>query len=88
MTTAKRKRPSTCNFIIESHGIHVENAHWEEMRNGAKRLIAKLNGNEYRATINPKSKLGKAMTADGGIKMNQEAIKRYVEELLLPKCLS
>ena len=27
------------------------------------------------------------MTADGGIKMSQEAIKRYVEELLFPKYL-
>jgi hypothetical protein len=80
-------KPSTYDFIIEPNGIHVENAHWEEMSNGAKRLTAKLNGTEYKATVSPKSKLGKAMTDDGGIKMSQEAIKRYVEELLIPKYL-
>ena len=80
-------KPSTYDFIIESYDIRIENAHWEEMSNGAKRLTAKLNGTEYKATVSPKSKLGKAVTDDGGIKMSQEAIKRYVEELLLPKYL-
>ena len=57
------------------------------MSNGAKRLTAKLNGTEYKGTVSPKSHTGKAMIADGGVKMSQEAIKRYVEELLIPKHL-
>lgn len=77
-------KPLTYDFTLEPAGILVENAHWKEMSNGAKRLIAKINGKEYKATISSKSKLGKAFTADGGIKMSEESVKRYVEELLVP----
>ena len=81
-------KPLTYDFVIEEYGIKVENAHWEEMDNGAKRLTALLNGAECKATVSPKSQRGKAMVADGGTKMDLAHQKKWVEDLLLPKYLS
>ena len=81
-------KPLTFDYVIEEYGIVVENACWEEMGNGAKRLTAKLNGVEYKATVSPKSQRGKEVTADGGTKMDMEHQRKWVEELLLPKYLS
>ena len=81
-------KPSTFDFVIETYGIKVQNAHWEEMGNGAKRLTALLDGEEYKATVSPKSQRGKAMVADGGTKMGMEQLKKWVEALILPKYLS
>ena len=33
-----------------TQGVHVENAQWEEMGNGAMRLTAKLNGQGYKVS--------------------------------------
>lgn len=63
-------KPSTFDFVIEAYGIKVENAHWEQMGNGAKRLTALLNGTECKATVSPKSQRGKEVSADGGTKMD------------------
>lgn len=81
-------KPLTFDYVIETYGIKVENAHWEEMGNGAKRLTAMMNGVEYKATVSPKSHRGKEVAADGGTKMDMEHQKKWVEELLLPKYLS
>lgn len=81
-------KPLTFDYVIEAYGIKVENAHWEEMGNGAKRLTAMMNGVEYKATVSPKSHRGKEVAADGGTKMDMEHQKKWVEELLLPKYLS
>ncbi len=81
-------KPSAYDFIIEAYGIEVKNAHWEEMGNGAKRLTAILNGMELKATVSPKSQRGKAVAADGGVKMDLSHQKKWVEELILPKYLS
>jgi len=35
---------------VITQGVHVENAQWEEMGNGAMRLTAKLNGQEYKVS--------------------------------------
>lgn len=80
-------KPSTYDFVLEPDGLRIENAHWEEMSNGAKRLTASLNGTEYKATVSPTSQRGRSVTADGGIKMPRKAMERYVKELLLPKYL-
>ena len=81
-------KPLTFDYVIEAYGIKVENARWEEMGNGAKRLTAMMNGVEYKATVSPKSHRGKEVAADGGTKMDMEHQKKWVEELLLPKYLS
>ncbi len=81
-------KPLSYDFVIEEYGIKVENARWEEMGNGAKRLSALLNGTEYKATISPNSQRGKRMAADGGAKMDLGHQRKWVEELLLPKYLS
>lgn len=78
-------KPLVFNYIIEPDGVVVDEAHWEEMGNGAKRLIARLNGVDYKITISPHSQRGKAITADGGVKMDLEHQKKWVKELLLPK---
>ena len=81
-------KPNVFDFVIEPYGIQVEGAQWEEMNNGAKRLVAKLNGTAYKATISSTSQRGKAVVADGGIKMDMEHQKKWVIELLLPKYLA
>ena len=81
-------KPLSYDFVIEEYGIRVENARWEEMGNGAKRLTAVLNGTEFKATISPKSQRGKRVTADGGTKMDLDHQRKWVRELLLPKYLS
>ena len=85
LSTLHHYKPLTFNYVIKPEGVLVENAHWEEMANGAKRLTAIINGEEYKSTVSPKSALGKAVTEKGGIRMSQEEQKRFVVELLLPK---
>lgn len=80
-------KPSSFDFVIDAYGVEVENARWEEMGNGAKRLTAMMNGIEYKAIISPKSQRGKKMVADGGTKMDLGHLKKWVENLLLPKYL-
>lgn len=65
--------------------MHVEDAQWQEMGNGAFRLMARLDGTEYRATVSHKSPRGKEIAGCGGVKMSKEAQRRFVELLLLPK---
>ncbi|MBR6370577.1 MAG: type II toxin-antitoxin system HipA family toxin [Bacteroidaceae bacterium] len=77
-------KPKMFSFVLED-GISVEDAQWQEMGNGAFRLTARMNGVEYRATISPKSSIGKRITGSGGIKMNEESLRQFVAELLLPK---
>lgn len=81
-------KPSSFDFVIDAYGIEVENARWEEMGNGAKRLTAMMNGIEHKAIISPKSQRGKEMVADGGTKMDMGHLKKWVENLLLPKCFT
>ena len=78
-------KPHVFSFILQ--GVHVEDAQWEEMGNGAMRLTAKLNGQEYKATFSPKSPKGRLVQERGGIKMSQEDLRQYVEELFLPRYL-
>lgn len=76
-------KPHVFSFIL--NGIHVEDAQWEEMGNGAMRLTARLDGREYRATVSPKSPRGKLVAEHGGTKMNEESMRQFVEELLLTR---
>ena len=85
LSSLHQYKPSVYSYIQEPDGIHVTNAQWEEMNNGAKRLTAMLNGQEYRATISRTSLRGKAVTEKGGIRMSLEDMKHFVDELLLPK---
>lgn len=78
-------KPLVYEYVLEPDGIHVKNAHWEEMTNGAKRLTATLDDEEYKATVSPKSAMGREITEKGGIKMSKEDQRRFVVELLLPK---
>ena len=66
-------------------GIHVEDAQWEEMGNGAMRLTACLNGQEYKVTFSAKSPKGRQAIEQGGTKMAQETMRQFIEELLLPR---
>ena len=63
----------------------MEDAQWQEMGNGAFRLTARVNGVEYHATISPKSPTGKRIAECGGIKMDEESLRQFVKDLLLPK---
>ena len=65
--------------------VHVEDAQWEEMGNGAMRLTAKLNGQEYKATFSAKSPKGKLAIELGGTKMAQKDLRQFVEDLFLPR---
>lgn len=65
----------------------MEDAQWEEMGNGAMRLTARLNGQEYKATFSAKSLNGKLAIERGGTKMTQEDLRQFVEELFIPKYL-
>ena len=78
-------KPHVFSFILQ--GIHVEDAQWEEMGNGAMRLTARLNGQEYKATFSAKSLNGKLAIERGGTKMTQEDLRQFVEELFIPKYL-
>ena len=77
--------PHVFSFMLQ--GVHVEDAQWEEMGNGAMRLTAKLNGQEYKVTFSAKSPKGKLVIELGGTKMTQEALRQFVEELFLPRYL-
>ena len=77
-------KPHVLGFVLED-GTSVEDAQWQEMGNGAFRLTARMNGVEYRATISPKSTTGKRIAECGGIKMNEENLRQFVTELLLPR---
>ncbi len=76
-------KPHVFSFMLGD--VHVENAQWEEMGNGAMRLTAKLNGQDYKATFSAKSPKGKQAIEQGGTKMTQEALRHFVEELFLPR---
>ena len=81
-------KPCVYDFIIEPYGIRVNHAQWVEMNNGAKRLVANLNGADYKVTVSTTSQHGKAIAADGGTKMDLEHQMKWVKELLLPKYLA
>ena len=76
-------KPHVYSFILE--GIHVEDAQWEEMGNGALRLTAKLNGQEHKVTFSAKSPKGRLALELGGTKMGEEPLRQFVEELFLPR---
>lgn len=78
-------KPNVFSYILQPSGVHVEDAQWQEMGNGAYRLTAKLDGMEYHTTISHKSQKGRLIAELGGIKMGEEHQRRFVEELLLPK---
>jgi len=77
-------KPHVFSFVLED-GTSVEDAQWQEMGNGAFRLTARIHGVENRATISPKSPTGKRIAECGGIKMNEEKLRQFVTELLLPR---
>ena len=77
-------KPHVFSYVLEN-GVHVEDAQWQEMGNGAFRLTARINGVEYRATVSPKSPTGKRIADCGGIKMSEESLRQFVNDLLLPK---
>ena len=79
-------KPNVFSYIVEN-SIHVEDAQWQEMGNGAFRLTARINGVEYRATISSKSSTGKRIAECGGIKMDEASLRHFVEDLLLSKAL-
>ena len=78
-------KPHVFSFMLGD--VHVEEAQWEEMGNGALRLTANLNGQEYKVTFSAKSPKGKQAIEQGGTKMTQEALRQFVEELFLPRYL-
>ena len=77
-------KPNVFSFVLKD-SISVEGAQWQEMGNGAFRLTARMNGVEHRATISPKSPMGKRIAECGGTKMNEEKMRQFVAELLLPR---
>ena len=78
-------KPHVFSFMLGD--VHVEDAQWEEMGNGAIRLTARLNGQEYKATFSAKSPNGKLAIERGGTKMTQEDLRQFVEDLFLPRYL-
>lgn len=76
-------KPHVFSFMLGD--VHVEDAQWEQMGNGAMRLTAKLDGEPYRATFSAKSPKGREAIEQGGTKMAQEALRRFVEDLFLPR---
>lgn len=76
-------KPYVWSFV--TGGVHVEDATWQQMGNGAFRLTARLDGREYRATISGKSQRGAEIAALGGTKMPQKEVRRFVRDLLLPR---
>lgn len=78
-------KPHVFSFILQ--GVHVEDAQWVEMGNGALRLTAKLNGQEHKVTFSPKSPKGRLAIEKGGTKMAQEDLRQFVEELFLPRIM-
>ena len=78
-------KPHVFCFMLDD--IHEEDAQWEEMGNGAMRLTAKLNGQEFKVTFSAKSPKGKLAIEKGGTKMTQEDLRQFVEELFLPRYL-
>ncbi len=81
-------KPHVFSFILQPSGVRVEDAQWQEMGNGAFRLTACLDGKDYRTTVSPKSPRGKRVAEQGGVKMDEESLRHFVEELLLPRHLS
>ena len=77
-------KPYAFSYVLHPSEVHVEDAQWQEMGNGAFRLTARLNGMELRATISHKSERGQRIAAQGGVKMSEEQQRAFVEELLLP----
>lgn len=78
-------KPHVFSFMLGD--VHVEDAQWEEMGNGAMRLTAKLNGQEYKVTFSAKSPKGRQAIEQGGTKMTQDDLRQFVEELFLPRYL-
>ena len=76
-------KPHVYSFMLGD--VHVEDAQWTEMGNGAMRLTAKLDGRECRATFSAKSPKGRQAIEQGGTKMAQETLRQFVEELFLPR---
>ena len=76
-------KPHVYSFMLGD--VHVEDAQWTEMGNGAMRLTAKLDGREYRATFSAKSPKGRQAIEQGGTKMAQESLRQFVEEMFLPR---
>ena len=80
-------KPHIFSYILQPSGVHVEDAQWQEMANGAFRLTAKLDGVEYHITISHKSPRGKEIAALGGVKMSEEHQRKYIEDYFLPRHL-
>ena len=78
-------KPHVFSFMLGD--VHVEDAQWEEMGNGAMRLTARLNGQEYKATFSAKSPKGRLAIEQGGTKMTQDCMRQFVEDLFLPRYL-
>ena len=78
-------KPHVFSFMLQ--GIRVEDAQWEEMGNGAMRLTARLNGQDYKVTFSQKSPKGKLAIEKGGTKMTQEDLRHFVEDLFLSRYL-
>ena len=57
------------------------------MGNGAMRLTARLNGQEYKVTFSAKSPKGRLAIEQGGTKMTQDCMRQFVEGLFLPRYL-
>lgn len=78
-------KPHVFSFMLGD--VHVEDAQWEEMGNGAMRLTARLNGQQYKVTFSAKSPKGRLAIEQGGTKMTQDCLRHFVEELFLPRYL-
>ena len=76
-------KPHVYSFVLE--GVHVEDAQWAEMGNGALRLTARLNGQEHKVTFSAKSPKGRLALELGGTKMGEEPLRQFVEDLFLPR---
>lgn len=69
---------SVFSFVMPDTGKTISDVYWEEMGNGAWRLHVTIEGEKRQRTFAAKSAIAKQVAEEGGIKMSENAMLRYV----------
>lgn len=74
-------KPAVYSFTLPALGKTVSEAYWDEMGNGAWRLHVTIDGKKRQRTFASKSDLAQQIAQEGGIKMSEKEMLKYVLKL-------
>lgn len=71
-------KPAVYSFTLSDTGGTITDAYWEEMSNGAWRLHVTIDGVKSQRTFAAKSALAQQIVKEGGIKMSEDTMSKYI----------